>query len=156
MTSETTTETTYSEEDYRKAREWERARRAKARARVDELLLPTEGEVFSEVCPPLIAGWGYRRRVLVVTRRQEIAVRRIFEEMLEGERTELKSYDFAVVGRKLAVYVTTGLIGDEGTMAEVLCRDRIAVYVGPRGGLEARNGRLVYRGYKALIYGKTR
>ena len=35
----------------------------------------------------------------------------------------------------LSVIVEEGLIGDEGTMAQIFCRNRIHVFIGIRGGI---------------------
>lgn len=39
------------------------------------------------------------------------------------------------VGGIVALNMTMGMKGDEGTMAAVMCRDSIHVFVGPKGGV---------------------
>ena len=36
----------------------------------------------------------------------------------------------------VTVYVEIGLVGDEGTAAEYLCRDRVQLFIGPRGAVK--------------------
>jgi hypothetical protein len=151
-----TTEATYSAEDYRRANEWYLRRIEEARRRVDALdFLPVAGETFAHVRIAPFLRRRFDRSVLVVTRTQAAAVRRVFSKILEGEDLELKSHDFSVVAGKLAVYATVGRVGDEGTAAKLFCRERIGVFVGPRGGFTAygKGGRR-YRGDRALIYGR--
>ena len=53
------------------------------------------------------------------TRTYEIKEERISEEQEDGS---------------IYISMTRGLEGDEGTMAAVLCRDTIGIFVGPKGG----------------------
>lgn len=53
------------------------------------------------------------------TRTYEIKEERISEELEDGS---------------IHISMTRGLEGDEGTMAAVLCRDTIGIFVGPKGG----------------------
>ena len=76
--------------------------------------------------------WDRRNRGS--TRTYEIKEERISEELED---------------RSINISMTRGLEGDEGTMAEVFCRDTIQVFVGPEGGCwcwcESRTSRV--KGY---------
>ena len=50
-------------------------------------------------------------------------------EMKEEEIVELES------GGIVSVLMETGMKEDEGTMAALICRERIHVFVGPKGGV---------------------
>ncbi len=50
---------------------------------------------------------------------------------------EVKRFRLSEIGKKVLVQVCVGLTGDEGTAAAILCRERGAFLVGPRGGIQA-------------------
>ena len=72
-----------------------------------------------------------------MTKSQEKAIERI-RKLVEADlhdwrdikRWEVKEYEFFV-----SVYVEYGCKGDEGTLAEVLCRNKAHLFVGKRGGI---------------------
>lgn len=49
--------------------------------------------------------------------------------------TELKSFEVTDCGSFVAVVAEAGSPGDEGTLAEVFCRYRVHVFIGPRGAM---------------------
>ena len=59
----------------------------------------------------------------------------------------------------IIIYVVSGRVNDEGTMAAVLCRTHRQIFIGPRGGVRAYgrgNGRkrTAYRGWSdVMIFG---
>ena len=78
-----------------------------------------------------------------MTAKQEAAVariRRMAERDLiyDAERREFKEWeviDHTAEYPCVEVRLETGLKGDEGTMAAVICRDRAQLFIGPRGGI---------------------
>ena len=60
----------------------------------------------------------------------------------EIKRYEVKDYKYFI-----SVSLEVGLVGDEGTMASIFCRDRVHLFVGTRGGIKysyrGRNGKQV-------------
>ena len=48
---------------------------------------------------------------------------------------EIKEYKVEETEYFLSVVLEVGMIGDEGTMAQVFCRDRVHLFVGKRGGI---------------------
>lgn len=62
-------------------------------------------------------------------------------ETKEIKQKEVKETDYGVV----SMYISVGEIGDEGTMAAILCRQTAHVFIGPKGGCwtysRARSGK---------------
>ncbi len=52
-----------------------------------------------------------------------------------GDRYEVKSEEITYMEGAVYVSVTFGMKGDEGTMAEFICRDRYGFFIGERGGI---------------------
>ena len=91
-----------------------------------------------------------------ITKSQEKAIARIKRdfETLHGhcqESYELKKFDHEFLSEEVAIISLIGemgLIGDEGTMAQVFGRDRIHVFISPRGKIYyygPRGGKRTYR-----------
>lgn len=80
---------------------------------------------------------------LKLTRRQLEALatfvgRQCERDILNIDKYEVKelAVQFLNPGsRYVYVAVTTGLRGDDGSMAQFLCRPRVTAFIGPRGGL---------------------
>lgn len=75
-----------------------------------------------------------------MTRSQEKAIARIralAEKHAEGcfREGELKKWKIDENEYFVAVYVEIGMKNDEGTLAEVFCRDAAHLFVGKRGGI---------------------
>jgi hypothetical protein len=88
-----------------------------------------------------------------MTKSQSKALGRIKDALARlYPRHEIKHWSVTSAGRSLSVVAETGLPDDEGTCASLFCRNRLHVFVGPRGGLSAFNGRWV-RGWRALYAG---
>ena len=96
-----------------------------------------------------------------MTRKQEVVINTI-RDYMSGEwsvrhskskrenRYEIKKEKIVVYeSNVIEICSTRGVKGDEGTMAEVFCRDTIQVFVGPKGGCwcysESRTSRV--KGY---------
>ena len=89
-----------------------------------------------------------------MTREQESVINAIEAYMLHryviGKRDDEKRYEIKykqvdpITENTISLVIETGLIGDEGTLAAILCRDRIHVFVGKKGGVRcyvtARSG----------------
>ena len=79
-----------------------------------------------------------------MTKAQERAIEKL-KKMAEREffyggadKYEFKQFEVNVLNHWkdiVSVTIETGLKGDEGTMAAVLCREYCHVFVGPRGGV---------------------
>ena len=48
---------------------------------------------------------------------------------------EIKEYEVKDCEYFLSVVIETGMVGDEGTMASILCRNRVHLFIGKRGGI---------------------
>ena len=84
-----------------------------------------------------------------MTREQEKKVAEIRNIMLNlvghAETKEIKEEEISEMGYGIVqMVIEVGMIGDEGTMAEVVCRSRAQVFIGPKGGCytysKARSG----------------
>lgn len=75
-----------------------------------------------------------------MTKKQEMAIETLKEKFFEyfsygaPEKHEIKEFSVKESGDSMYVYIETGLIGDEGTAAELYARSNTRVFVGPRGG----------------------
>ena len=71
-----------------------------------------------------------------MTKAQQVKVDFIRHEM-ETLFSNYEIKDFEVTDHKsfVAVYAISGMIEDEGTMAEVICRESAHVFIGKRGGI---------------------
>lgn len=74
---------------------------------------------------------------MTVAQEKAIAkIRRLAAETLYDPATyEFKRFDVEDCGSFLSVVVETGMMNDEGTLAEVFARDRAHLFVGRRGGI---------------------
>lgn len=88
-------------------------------------------------------------------------IKRLTENELYSDRYEIKTFEVKESEYSVSVYVVYGLKDDEGTMAEVYCRDRAHLFVGKRGGItyymtkKLKNGawktyKKVFKGYSIL------
>ena len=48
---------------------------------------------------------------------------------------EIKEYKITDCETFLSVVLEVGMIGDEGTMAQIFCRDRVHLFIGKKGGI---------------------
>lgn len=48
---------------------------------------------------------------------------------------EIKQYEVTWSEYFLSVVLEVGAVGDEGTLAAIICRDRVHLFVGKRGGI---------------------
>lgn len=73
-----------------------------------------------------------------MTKAQEHAIERIREMVISwaGENGEIKEWKAEPVDYSETIFLTftCGMIGDEGTLAEVIARDRAHLFIGVRGG----------------------
>jgi len=102
-----------------------------------------------------------------MTPKQQKAVEWICKEVIKndgyGERYEYKRFevveytDYPYSEDSPMVYVVTdvGLVGDEGTMAEVFARVHRHIRVGPRGGLKLMNPGRYSKGQGKIVERKT-
>lgn len=73
-----------------------------------------------------------------MTNAQRLAIERIrkmVERSLYGDRYEIKKFEIRETEYFISVFTETGLKGDEGTYAGIICRDRAHFFVGPKGGI---------------------
>lgn len=52
-----------------------------------------------------------------------------------SDKYEVKTFDVEEHEYFVSVFAEVGMIGDEGTMAQYIGRDRVQVFIGPRGGM---------------------
>lgn len=76
---------------------------------------------------------------MTITKEQEKRIEQFRNIMLNlvgyPETKEIKREQIHDIGYgTISVVITVGSIGDEGTMAEVVCRDTAQVFIGPKGG----------------------
>lgn len=77
----------------------------------------------------------------MITKAQEKAIAQIkrLAETLFGKNTldkyEIKKFDIHENEYFVAVVVEVGMKDDEGTMAQIYCRDHAQLFIGPRGGI---------------------
>ena len=89
----------------------------------------------------------------MMTKSQEKAIERI-RKLVESEcrdRYEIKIWELKEHETFVSLYVAYGLKNDEGTLAELLCRDKAHLFVGKRGGITYpiyKNGRQIERKFK--------
>lgn len=85
-----------------------------------------------------------------MTREQEIKVKEIEKIMIglvgHPETKEIKEEKIEELNHgQVLMVIEVGNIGDEGTMASIICRDRDHVFIGPKGGCytysKARSGK---------------
>lgn len=66
-----------------------------------------------------------------------------------GGNCEIKEYEVEDYKQFISVVAEVGMVGDEGTLASLLCRYRVHLFVGKRGGITysatSRNGKRVTR-----------
>lgn len=94
---------------------------------------------------------------------QEKSIALIKERLLEkhyGDSSpmyEMKEFDVKDEGWFASVVAETGMKGDEGTAASILCRRRVHVAVGRCGGLEVLNAKIQHRrrGWFAVWHGQV-
>lgn len=73
-----------------------------------------------------------------MTQAQERAierVRKMAKQTFYGDNYEFKKFEVTEYDHFVAVWVVTGMIGDEGTMASVFARDEALFFIGPKGAL---------------------
>lgn len=54
---------------------------------------------------------------------------------------EIKQYEVSDCDYFLSVVIETGSVGDEGTLASIICRERAHLFIGKRGGITYINKR---------------
>lgn len=64
-------------------------------------------------------------------------IRKLAENLFgsQSEKYEIKEWRLIENEYFISVIVEVGLKGDEGTLAEVFCRDRAHLFIGKRGGI---------------------
>ena len=65
-------------------------------------------------------------------------IRKLAEDLHTGrnaDKYEIKTFEVEENKYSVSVYVVVGLKEDEGTLAEVFCRDTALLFIGPRGGI---------------------
>ena len=77
---------------------------------------------------------------MMITKAQEKAIsniKKLAEKLYDqhADKYEIKKFEVDVNKYFANVIVEVGMKEDEGTMAEVFCRDTAQLYVGPRGGI---------------------
>lgn len=87
-----------------------------------------------------------------MTKAQEAVIKTVESYMLhrmcrrnEDDRYEVKRKEVDEVTENIvSLFIQTGLKGDEGTMASILCRDTVHLFIGKKGGVScyvtARSG----------------
>ena len=91
----------------------------------------------------------------MITKQQTKAIeniKRLAEKLHEGhaDKYEIKKFEIHENEYFVAVVVETGMKDDEGTLAEVFCRDCAQLFIGPRGGItypvskKLKNGKYKY------------
>lgn len=73
-----------------------------------------------------------------MTNAQEKALERIkklVEKEFYSDQCEIKRWDMNENEYFVSLVVEYGLKDDEGTMAEIICRDRCQLFIGKRGGI---------------------
>ena len=92
-------------------------------------------------------------RMIVMTKSQEKAIERI-RKLVESEirdRYEIKVWEIKEYETFVSVYVVYGLKNDEGTLAQLVCRDKAHLFVGKRGGITYpiyKKGKQITRQFK--------
>ena len=71
---------------------------------------------------------------------QARSFRNFLDSILWGDNHEVKELDVSDSYGAAYVDITVGLKDDEGTLAEVLCRDTYLFFIGKRGGIFQYNG----------------
>ena len=86
-----------------------------------------------------------------MTKAQERAIERIKRQakrdLFFGEEYEFKIFEVTENEYFVSVVLEVGMIGDEGTLAALICRDHCHLFVGKRGGI-----RYPYHGRKGWTY----
>lgn len=74
-----------------------------------------------------------------MNRAQELQVARIRQltekDLLMSGRYEVKKFDVTEYDKFIALYIETGMEGDDGTLAEIFCRYTAHLFIGRRGGI---------------------
>jgi len=75
-----------------------------------------------------------------MTKAQENTIEKLRKEaehcfFFDPEKYEFKRFEISENEYFVNLYFETGLIGDEGTMAALICRDRVQLFIGKRGGV---------------------
>lgn len=101
-----------------------------------------------------------KERCKAMTKAQEYAIdriRRLVERHCKGVDLEVKQFEIDDCDYFISVSVVYGLPNDDGTLAQLLCRDRAHLFVGKRGGITypvfgKRGGyrRKTFHGYSIL------
>jgi len=68
------------------------------------------------------------------------------------EGYEYKRWEVSDEGPFVALLSEVGMVGDEETMASVLCRTRRHIFIGPRGGLKLVNAARYDTRRKRFVY----
>lgn len=86
-------------------------------------------------------------------------IRKNYVAIMHGEAytatNELKRFEVTElgVGGIVSLVAESGLVGDEGTMAAIFARNRIHIFIGPKGGIKYYNKRqTLKRGNRRLLY----
>lgn len=96
-----------------------------------------------------------------MTKQQEMKVNMIRRqaENLHGSHSsdyEIKEWRVEENEFFVSLVVVVGLIGDEGTVASIFCKDRLQVFIGKRGGMKIpfyKNNKNYYKPFKYMTFG---
>ena len=92
----------------------------------------------------------------MITKAQEKAIagiKKLAEKLhsYHADKYEIKQFEITDCEYFVSVVVEVGMKDDEGTLAEVFCRDRAHLFIGKRGGITYpvfKNGRTYYKRFK--------
>jgi len=92
----------------------------------------------------------------VITESQRKALAKLRERILNYLPGKVwKEWSVEFVGKSIAVWAVVGRPNDEGTYAELYCRDKWYIFIGPRGGLRAYGkGKKAVKGWRAFYTAK--
>ena len=71
----------------------------------------------------------------------EIKTRLPYFDFYSSDDYEIKEFEVTDYDSFVSVYIVTGMINDEGTMAACLCRKYRHGFIGKKGGLSYMNGK---------------
>lgn len=81
--------------------------------------------------------------------------REVEHSVTYGDRYEFKEFTVTENEYFVNVVMEIGRKNDEGTMAEIFCRDRAQFFIGKRGGVRypvaKKNGNVVERPFKSVL-----
>lgn len=70
-----------------------------------------------------------------MTQSQERAINKIKRASIWMDGLEIKRFEIEDFIGFVSLYIEVGNIGDDDTLASIICRDRVHVFIGKRGGI---------------------